>query len=1157
MDFIGTLFGSVGYFDLPQGWSGWLVWFALLTLNVYLMRQWRKFHKPNSRLRSLILVALLILIPAATSFFGLKLPAPEALPVPGRALIPSGAILMFFAALPWCLAAGFAGPGWSGILAGLSGLLLGYFDTHNLFTPLIYWLVGMMFGLFIRQQYRTLPYRIMRQPAAAGVTVTLAYALLFLVSTILVTGDVLVVRLDYAVSQLPVSLAAFAGQMAMGVLFAQVLAVLVPKYWSGTDAFEPSPSEASLESNLVYRLLPLVGVFSFLVLVGLGVLLAEQHRQQLIGQMEDVAQASAASIPFSLETGQNLIVQLAADPELLAAEDPVMAQAVLVEYLRRVPFFNQLTYLDADQQLVAAYPVDNLEFLFLTVVERQAIEYALSGIGYQSYSLEPEPGDDISRLVFVAAVQKPDGERGVILGRTTLDTNPFFIPVLETLDTLAEIGGAGVLVDEQGMVLYHSDPDLIWTKYPSEIDPTSTTFHSRVTASDGSRQMVFTYPVPGRSWAVVTSVPLAVPQQTALELTLSLLLMLAALLAILFWALRLSVRSVIDEIGKLAADAEEVASGELDKALRTDQVNEVGQLAQAVDGMRVRLKARMVEVDQLLAVSKGVASSLDLKTAIEPVLAGALSTGASAARLALADNAAPEFEAKPRMSFGAGPSARQYLFLDHQILALTLQRPEISQENPARERHQSLGNPMPRAILTFALEHAGTHLGVLWVGFDEPHKSTEEEPRFIRGRARLQSLGNPMPRAILAFALEHEGTHLGVLWVGFDEPHKFTEDETRFIRALAGQAALAVSNARLFLSAQLGRQRMEAILASTPEPVIVTDSKKRLLLVNPAAQDLLQQDAAALAGKEIEEVVSQIELRRLLTADDLPKASAPIEVSFPNDRTYFASVSPVVLEEGELVGRVCLLRDITYYKQLDELKSDFLETVNHDLRHPLTTVSGYATMLEMVGDLNEQQSRYTRKIIQSVESMSRLVNTLLDIEEINAGFGLKLDWISPAEIVRQVAEALQLTAVQKRMTIETILPEATLPLIRADAALLERALINLVENAIKYTEPGGQVSITVRPSEGEQVAIAVRDTGTGISPVDIPRLFERFYRGVNRKTKNEPGSGLGLSIVKSIIDRHHGSIKVDSRLGQGSTFTVLLPIRQPEDKQSSASGRPE
>jgi signal transduction histidine kinase len=205
---------------------------------------------------------------------------------------------------------------------------------------------------------------------------------------------------------------------------------------------------------------------------------------------------------------------------------------------------------------------------------------------------------------------------------------------------------------------------------------------------------------------------------------------------------------------------------------------------------------------------------------------------------------------------------------------------------------------------------------------------------------------------------------------------------------------------------------------------------------------------------------------------------------------------------------------------------------------------GYATMLEMVGQLNEQQTGYVQKIVVGVESMSKLVNNLLDLGRIEAEIGLRLEMVSIHDLVEEVTESLSPQANQKHIQVHISMAENAVPLVEADAALLQQAMHNLVENAIKYTPSGGQVWISVRFHQ-EQMSFEVRDTGIGVAPVDQPRLFEKFYRSASREAKRERGTGLGLAIVKSIAERHGGQVGVRSQLGQGSTFFMVIPIRQP------------
>ncbi len=291
----------------------------------------------------------------------------------------------------------------------------------------------------------------------------------------------------------------------------------------------------------------------------------------------------------------------------------------------------------------------------------------------------------------------------------------------------------------------------------------------------------------------------------------------------------------------------------------------------------------------------------------------------------------------------------------------------------------------------------------------------------------------------------------------------------------------------------------------------------------------------------MEKIIQQGELVRLLTGFSQDRLST--EVRLPDGLMYMATASTVMAGDRP-VGRICVLRDITHLKELDQLKSDFVSTVSHDLRSPLTLMRGYATMLEMVGELNEQQTNYVRKMVTGVENMTRLVNTLLDLGRIEAGLALQLEAIPIHDIVDRVVGGLQIQASQKQIQMTCEISQNMIPLVEADHALLRKAMHNLVENAVKYTDPGGQVQVRVY-QDRERMVFEVIDSGIGIAPVDIPLLFKKFSRAGQKEAKKRPGSGLGLAIVKSVVERHQGQVWVESQLGKGSTFFFAIPFRQP------------
>jgi signal transduction histidine kinase/HAMP domain-containing protein len=585
-----------------------------------------------------------------------------------------------------------------------------------------------------------------------------------------------------------------------------------------------------------------------------------------------------------------------------------------------------------------------------------------------------------------------------------------------------------------------------------------------------------------------------VAQQLALGIAAPLSLMVLVLAAAALVFLRVGLRGVTLSLRSLAGETERIAAGDLDHSLPVLGVDEVGQLTGSFEQMRASLRARLDELNRLLAVSQGVASSLDLAEAIRPVLDAALATGASAARMVVVPATGLGYEPEGPSRFGAGAAHEAYAHMDDAVMGLARRQDRVALSTLHRVRGLEL-DPLA-----------------------------------------------PQPASLIAVALRHESRFYGVLWAAYDKARAFAETDVSYLSTLAGQAALAAANAHLFLSAEVGRERLAAILSSTPDPVLVTDSKNRLLFANPAAWQALGAAVGTGEGQPVEGMISEKPLLDLLLA--VREDNSSVEVELPGGRVYLATASPVAAE-GRLVGRVCILRDVTYFKELDAMKSEFVSTVSHDLRSPLTLMRGYATMLEMVGELNEQQQSYTGKIIVGVENMARLINNLLDLGRIEVGVGLRIEAVDVAEVVDGVIGALQPQAAGKNIEIEVDLPAGKAPALEADAGLFQQAIFNLVDNAIKYTAPGGKVSLrlTVKP---DLMGLEVKDNGIGVPTADLPRLFEKFYRGSQREARQERGSGLGLAIVRSIVEKHGGRVWVESRPGRGSRFFVEMPWKQPD-----------
>jgi two-component system NtrC family sensor kinase len=242
------------------------------------------------------------------------------------------------------------------------------------------------------------------------------------------------------------------------------------------------------------------------------------------------------------------------------------------------------------------------------------------------------------------------------------------------------------------------------------------------------------------------------------------------------------------------------------------------------------------------------------------------------------------------------------------------------------------------------------------------------------------------------------------------------------------------------------------------------------------------------------------------------------------------------------VGQALVMQDITHLKELDRIKSEFVTTVSHDLRSPLTAILGYVELIDRTGPINDQQREFIRRVGSSVEQITALISDLLDLGRIEAGLDSARENTPLTVLARYAVETLRNTADMRKVTLEVNLPE-DLPLVNGDPIRLRQMIGNLLDNAIKYTPAGGHVGIEA-VAEADQVILRITDTGPGISPADQPYLFDKFFRASNAPD-DVSGTGLGLSIVKSIVDSHNGRIWVDSALGKGSRFTVVLPAVAP------------
>jgi two-component system, OmpR family, phosphate regulon sensor histidine kinase PhoR len=335
-----------------------------------------------------------------------------------------------------------------------------------------------------------------------------------------------------------------------------------------------------------------------------------------------------------------------------------------------------------------------------------------------------------------------------------------------------------------------------------------------------------------------------------------------------------------------------------------------------------------------------------------------------------------------------------------------------------------------------------------------------------------------------------------------------------------------------------GKRRLESIVSAMSEGVMVLDSSGRISLANHAVHDLLSSDRD-LIGKTSLEVFRRPELEQAIRRVLQNGSSSVIEMTLGNSYTIQANIAPVPNVEGVVDAIVVVFHDLTEIRRTESMRRDFVANVSHEFKTPLTSIKGYAETL-LSGAMNDPSiaGDFLRTIEHNAEHLEALVTDLLTLARIESQLPVTMDQVNPRSVIEEEI-ALRGSLISERQL--KAINECVNVLIRADRGRLAAAFSNLLDNAIYYNRPGGEIRITGQIRNGG-FELAIADTGVGIRTEDLPRIFERFYRVDKARSRQSGRTGLGLSIVKHAIESQGGSIAVSSRIGIGSTFTIKLPV---------------
>jgi len=339
-----------------------------------------------------------------------------------------------------------------------------------------------------------------------------------------------------------------------------------------------------------------------------------------------------------------------------------------------------------------------------------------------------------------------------------------------------------------------------------------------------------------------------------------------------------------------------------------------------------------------------------------------------------------------------------------------------------------------------------------------------------------------------------------------------------------------------------GQAKFDGILASMAEGVLVIDSKGEIVLMNPSLRKTFLIDQTP-EGKRPLEVIRNVKIQEIVerTLQNKEKIiSEELTLTVPEEK--YLKVNAVPIEwDGENEGAILVFHDITELRRLERIRQDFVANVSHELRTPISSIKGYAeTLLDGAIDDKENLRKFVEIIDRDSQRLAGLIDDLLDLAKIESGkMKMTLQSLDIREVIRRTLSIIEKQARAKSLDISCDFSE-NLPEVLGDETRLSQVVLNLLDNAIKYTPQGGQIGIEVLAAD-PFVQVNVADTGLGIPEKDLSRVFERFYRVDKARSRELGGTGLGLSIVKHIVQSHGGEVWVKSQLEKGSVFSFIIP----------------
>jgi signal transduction histidine kinase len=1017
MDFLPFLSTYPSYFDLPSTVE---IFISILLLCLIIIFLWIQksdvfeFTSNHKKLFSGVFFATILL-----NFFGGVVFNTQA-----------STITALFSLVFLIVSINYLGPIASLIISTSAGWINGSYTTHSILTILIFAFCGIVLSWAINQNYRSVTFRLLRNPFFSALMVSFQFALLNSVLILVQATTINSALLSNSIAQIPLYTLIFYVPLIMAIGFYEVTKNAFIKFSRPKKELIASPIDKNIQLRIAITYANVSVIF--LILISLfGWQIVKKNTIKLFqSEVNSISETVSSNFPLGILFGHDQLDAISQKTDLLTTSSGQLGY-LFAEEFRSNSFFQQMYLINLGGEIEGGFPLRNQSGDEIANLESINIpnDIELDISTPQTIYIPPSEDSQTSTIVFLRPVSNQSGiYEKVLIGKTNLEGNLFFLPSLNLVKQLNEKFGTSYLTDAEGNVLYPESEMVypiikssinLWKNVsgnglatPSIINSIGEN-HYLVTTIQNENILAYSTPIISQFMA------------------LSILLLVFGYLFI-----RFGLSNILQFIAQFEKDTVRIGEGSLNNALFYNRYDELGSLGKALEKMRISLNSNLRETTNILSISQGVASSVALENTIPQILEGSLAQGGDVARLVLSPEVFGDHNSITKVNFGLPQSPIDYSEFDDILLSLTEAKRTLVLNNPSKS----------------------------------PLKSATK---------------NKPPGAVMSIALMDGKEYLGALWVAYINPHQITKKQTSYLKNIAIQAKNTIINTKKYIDIQRDEKTLNSIFESVQLPMLVTDSKMKALFLNSSASTFF--DDQIKVGEIITKEAIPLSLWKKISTNNYSNQS--IELKRNRNETFIAHISPISTPSN-IKGFITIFNNISELKAINNHKTEMITTVSHGIRNPLLSIQGGATMVRNIGELTEIQKNYIDKIIEETKTANSFVEEILNPARFDQNNGLNNKLFSLTKVVKSVFESYDRQAKSKKISFSTDLPSGEI-FIDGDEILIQQAISNLLDNSIKYSENKGKVSIAVSKM-GDNVTISIIDEGKGISPIDKQTIFEEI-----------------------------------------------------------------